>query len=408
MKTLTDSLPRNALELMALCGLIAPLSPLLGQTWAQTSAPVTRYHWQSIVVSANGQRVAAATTTPDYPWRGPIYTSGDSGSAWQSNAIAPRAWLGIAASADGTKLLAVGDGTYASTNSGTSWTFLPSPAPFIQAASSADGTRLVAVVSGGSIYLSSDSGTNWTMASGTSGRGWRSVASSADGAKLVAVCQATGSPGGSIYTSTDFGGSWLSNNAPNLLWFFVACSADGNVLVAAPGGFNMGSGPLCVSTNGGTTWLTSGSPVLAWTSVASSADGRMLIACAGGGPVFSNAIFTSTDFGATWLSNNVPAESWSSVACSADGYTLVAAAIYGGIWMSHATPQPRLSVAPGGDNNLVLSWTIPSASFILEQSPDLSSWSGVTDTPVLNLSNLHHEATLAPTNSRGFYRLAMP
>ena len=52
-------------------------------------------------------------------------------------------------------------------------------------ASSADGTRLVAVATGGQIYTSTDSGTNWTARE--SNRYWWSVASSADGTKLVAV-----------------------------------------------------------------------------------------------------------------------------------------------------------------------------------------------------------------------------
>jgi photosystem II stability/assembly factor-like uncharacterized protein len=59
--------------------------------------------------------------------------------------------------------------------------------------SSADGTKLAAVVSGGQIYLSTDSGVTWT-ATGPN-QSWASIASSADGRKLVAVVN-----GGQIYT----------------------------------------------------------------------------------------------------------------------------------------------------------------------------------------------------------------
>ena len=53
---------------------------------------------------------------------------------------------------------------------------------------------MVAAVYGGSIYLSSDSGTNWTARA--SSQAWYSLASSADGAALVGVVYM-----GQIYTS---------------------------------------------------------------------------------------------------------------------------------------------------------------------------------------------------------------
>ena len=58
------------------------------------------------------------------------------------------------------------------------------------------GTKMVACVSGGQIYTSTDSGTNWTARE--SNRSWQGVASSADGTKLVAGVvggQGQGRPG---------------------------------------------------------------------------------------------------------------------------------------------------------------------------------------------------------------------
>jgi hypothetical protein len=70
-------------------------------------------------------------------------------------------------------------------------------------------------------------------------------------------------------------------------------------------------------------------------------------------------------------------------------------------------PDPQLNLTPSG-TNLQLSWTVPSTNFVLQQSPDLMSWSVPTNTPVLNLTNLQYQVTLLPTNTSGFYRLSTP
>ena len=260
---------------------------------------------------------------------------------------------------------------------------------------------MVAVAGTGNIYTSTNSGDNCSVVSGTSGKIWRSVASSADGSKLVAAAL-----NDSIYTSTDSGNTWVSNNLPHLTWVSVASSAAGNILAAALGGFNLGNGPICVSTNSGATWISGNSPILAWTSIASSADGTKFVATAltAYSGTVSNSIFTSSDLGITWASNNVPAENWSSVASSADGNMLVAATYNGGIWTFQITPSPHLNVVPL-NNSLAFSWLIPSTNFTLQQSPDLISWSSVTDPPALNLTNLNNELIFSPSNSNGFFRL---
>jgi len=395
-------------------GIFTVVHPAFAQTWTQTSAPVTNLQWQSIAASADGTHLVATTSTGSQPLSGPIYTSADSGKTWMSNAISVQNWVGTASSADGTQLLALvpqSSRIAASTNSGASWTFSIAPAQLGCVASSADGAKVVSGVRfNGSIYSSTNSGTNWTPAPNTSGISWRSIASSADGMKCVAVGEIAGRPVGVIYTSTDSGNTWISNNAPNLLWVSVASSADGNILVAAPGGFNFSKGPLAISTNSGLSWFTNTSPVLAWTAAASSADGSKLVAtalAADGNNTFANSIFTSTDLDATWIPNTVPAQNWSSVVSSADGNVLLAGTIYGGIWISQSAISPRLNASSLG-NNLILSWTIPSTGFALQQSFDLISWATVSDPPALNFVNLQYQFTVPLTNSAGFFRLASP
>jgi hypothetical protein len=79
----------------------------------------------------------------------------------------------------------------------------------------------------------------------------------------------------------------------------------------------------------------------------------------------------------------------------------------GGIWTCQTTPTPQLNIAPTNPG-LKLSWIVPSANFVLQQSADLVSWEDMTNPPALNLTNLQDEIILSPTNSSGFYRLKTP
>jgi hypothetical protein len=163
---------------------------------------------------------------------------------------------------------------------------------------------------------------------------------------------------------------------------------------------------IYTSTNGGLNWLQqSNAPNAYWSAVASSADGTKLIAAPGVGN-----IYTSTNSGLTWLTNNVSGD-WNAVALSADGGELVAETTVNGggsgkIYISQSTPSPQLNITPT-NANLMLSWLVPSTNFGLEESPDLSagSWLALTNTPVLNLTNLQNQVCLPPTNSSGFFRL---
>jgi hypothetical protein len=61
-------------------------------------------------------------------------------------------------------------------------------------ASSSDGTKLVAAQNFGGVYVSSNSGKNWTLTSAP-GSGWKSLSSSSDGTKIVGANSA-----GEVYT----------------------------------------------------------------------------------------------------------------------------------------------------------------------------------------------------------------
>jgi hypothetical protein len=116
-------------------------------------------------------------------------------------------------------------------------------------------------------------------------------------------------------------------------------------------------------------------------------------------------VITSTNSGATWTTNAVPFLNWNAVALSADGAKLVATVGYpsiGPIYVSQTTPSPVLNLS-APDN--VISWIIPSLDFTLQQSPDLSNWTDVTNPPVLNLTNLQNQVTLPSSDGNSFFRL---
>ena len=93
---------------------------------------------------------------------------------------------------------------------------------------------------------------------------------------------------------------------------------------------------------------------------------------------------------------------------SADGNEIIATtgapALTGGIYVSQTTPAPVLDLSDS-DNNSAISWLIPSLNFTLEQSPDLSSWTTVTNLPVLNLTNLQNQVVLPSPLGNSFFRL---
>jgi hypothetical protein len=242
------------------------------------------------------------------------------------------------------------------------------PVTFAWVASSADGTKLVAAANEGYIFTSTNSGATWQSAGFSLGGFSYSVASSADGSKLV-----TG--GGSlIFTSTNSGATWISNSVPGvdyIQWQSFASSADGNKLVAVASSTVVsagGAGNIYISTNSGTTWTRADAPVRSWSCVASSADGSKLVGSA------------------------------------YPGRLLV---YFGGIYTSQTTPAPSINLTPT-NSNLTLSWIVPSTAFVLQQSSDLGSWTDMTNTPVLNLTNLQNEVILSPTGSSIFYRLKTP
>jgi len=124
-------------------------------------------------------------------------------------------------------------------------------------------------------------------------------------------------------------------------------------------------------------------------------------------------LITSTNSGVTW--NPIASQTWSAVALSADGARLVATVgpptstgypfyPFEFFYLSQTTPSPELNLS-ASDNNAAISWIIPSLNFTLQQSSNLTSWTDVTNQPVLNLTNLQNQVVLPPPNGNSFFRL---
>jgi len=264
---------------------------------------------------------------------------------------------------------------------------------------------------GGGIYISTNSGMTWSETLAPTNT-WSSVASSADGTVLAAC--AGGQPTVPVYVSTNSGATWAPHPTPtNIDCYCIACSADGRKLIVGGNAvINGGTGIIYTSTNWGYTWVSNSTPLSynPWFGVASSADGNRLVAVGqdGGG-----AIFTSTNSGIIWTPNSVPIANWLSVASSADGTKLAVAGVVGTFsgaiytWQSTPTPQLNSSLTNG---NLALSWLIPSTNFVLQRSSDLTTtnWSTVTNTSILNFTNLLYQVSLPASGGNAFFRLATP
>ena len=401
----------------------------LSQTWTPTGAPSNS--WHCVATSADGTKLAiGAYQTLGTVSGGPIYLSTDSGLSWTQAGVGTNKWSSLASSADGTKLFAVADdGNHAScrvifsTNSGLDWgTNLMggggavSPLPIIRC--SADGSKLVSTYYG-VVWTSTNSGTTWISNSPPieiwETPNWFSAACSADGNRLVVVKPAEnlvyGSPfAPNLFISTNGGTSWLQfANLP--AYGYLASSADGNTLAMA---MNLGANPhIFLSTNAGVSWETNNQPLYAG-GIAVSADGAKILASG-----YNGWIRSSTNSGVSWMTNDTvgaspsaPNLGWAGAAMSADGtkWFLTSQSNSntnsGRVYSWQTTPSTTVTVAK--QNGLLLSWLIPSTNFVLQQSFDFTSWSDVTNEPVLNFTSLQYQVTLQAPLDKAFYRLKTP
>ena len=260
---------------------------------------------------------------------------------WTQTSAPTNSWISVAASADGTTLVAAsgqivvgGFGSfltpgpiYLSTNSGTDWNPATTPVTnWISVSCSGDGSIMVGAYlnanqNGGGIYFSTNHGSSWAPATVPINVPWAFALVSSSGNRMVA-----GSPSApTTFFSTNSGTSWSSGFSPNWSPTSMTISADGSRLVAPllysdvqNGTGNMAvikSPPASLTLN---WYQVTNAPLAPYQAIASSVDGRKLLAGAST-TSSSNAVYLSTNFGATWgttIAQGYNYWDW-SLACSA-------------------------------------------------------------------------------------------
>jgi hypothetical protein len=376
------------------------------QTWTKSDA--LNFYWTGIAASADGMKMVACplygTNSPSFP--GPICLSTNGGTNWMINTATTNSWYGVCSSTNGVKLSAIVENgnpnnntnLYTSTNSGATWQPQAMPMSPRAIACSGDGSRLL--VAGATsnrvdvVYTSPDQGATWISNSIPTNEFWYAVASSLNGSNLIAAANGdyTDTNPGVIYTSTNGGNLWVSNSLPQAFWNTVASSGDGSELLAGAR-----ASTVYLSTNGGKNW-TSAELFGFFTGSAISGDGTWMLAAA------NDYIYSSYDSGGTWGSNNAPSQAWELVAAALDG-TRAAAISSGGIYYVASASAP--TITPKGTNAL-LTWPWPSTGFGLQMNTNLATanWTALTNIPLV--TNWQNQVTLPHTNSAAYFRLTGP
>ena len=207
-------------------------------------------NWSGICCSSDGSKlmaVVAETETDDT--NGHAWYSSNSGQSWANQTPngpglnMSRNYRDVCCNSNGDKFTAivndgyiytdVGVGTNTTGNGGNQ---KASQQKWYAIDCSSDGSKLAAVIGGsnsdaGNIWISTDSGDNWTQKiAGGGAKDWRDITMSADGKKLAAVVN-----GGNIWISSDSGSTWTEDSSvgTNKNWVSITSSDDGTNLTAA-------------------------------------------------------------------------------------------------------------------------------------------------------------------------------
>ncbi|MGB7769309.1 MAG: sialidase family protein [Verrucomicrobiia bacterium] len=183
-------------------------------------------------------------------------------------------------------------------------------------AASADGTRMYAVGGGFSgVQVSSDAGHTWNNATASFSLSCLSVACSANGRIVYAVTTAD-----AVYKSTDSGATWTQIIPSGVT--AISCTADGsqyfaNVDCSGNGTYRaeFTTSSILVSTNsGGSYSVNVPVPSANLSCLAVSGDCTRLVA-----GVTNGLLYASANLGATWTSITTSNQVWSGAWMSEDG-----------------------------------------------------------------------------------------
>jgi len=239
-----------------------------GATWTELAKPNNQY-WLSAGLSQDGKVLVAALRRGNEPT---VYTSTNLGATWiPGDAPTNLNWTSVSCSSNGSRM-AIGGyiytihgnipaPVYGSTNSGINWTQIADNGV---AYCSGDGTELFQVDASGIFKVSTNFGGNWTPTL-TNANGL--VACSHNGETVYAGVNTNGMD--LIYVSQNSGLNWSQVETPLGLYFYPrACSADGTKVFAS-GSYDTYNN-LYASTNSGATWTSNSIPLPAQGAACSS------------------------------------------------------------------------------------------------------------------------------------------
>ena len=212
-------------------------------------------------------------------------------------------------------------------------------------ATSSTGTRVYAVGALG-IYVSTNSGSTFSLVAGTNGYSWNGVACSADGTKVYACASDLLN---AIYISTTSGAAFGSVASATTHPAAVTCSSDGSIIFIA----GTSGGPISISTNYGLTFTAvAGTAGKNWTTIACDADASHIYVGTSDG-----YFYISVNSGATFAPTTVSANGLTAVtgiATSSDGakvYTPAQEAVTG----TNAGPNGTVNtLAVQADGKIIL------------------------------------------------------
>jgi hypothetical protein len=285
------------------------LSSDSGASFAPTTAPAGS--WISVDMTPTGQRIVGAQ------YGGGIYLSTNTGGAWtRIDGTTNREYESVTISEDGARVVAVtlsgaGGAIFTSSNANTATpTFTQATLvgggalsdSFRWVDSSANGMMVVAASHNGTLYLSTNGGTTFSVLPVTVGganvaNGWYRVAISDDGNRIAVagnteygsgVAAASRSTGLYVGNRNTTSGAWTWTRASAVSGEYTALSMTGNggviaATLSATTAPTAGPGQILLSSNGGQSFTARTAPAgeTNWRSIALNATGSQAVLAAG-------------------------------------------------------------------------------------------------------------------------------
>jgi hypothetical protein len=287
------------------------------------------------------------------------------GAVWTKTSAPSLPWNAISMSSDGSTLAATAAkyGLYISKDSGREWTKLAwfESVNWVNVKVSTSGALILACTEEG-VYRSTDAGDSWEKVLDVAGN-WNSITLSESGQFATAVSLEEGA-----YMTSDFGKTWSTVDISAETCIAVTGDITGSRLYTA----TLGEG-IFTSANHGISWERTNAPDLVWTSITSDSMGQYVVAAAP-----DEAIYFSTNYGQTWKKSDSPSKKkWQKVMTREDGNVyafaegeskLFASEDHGASWAS-VTKRGRLARENSLQSMINHSDVELFASVALETSP---------------------------------------